>query len=224
MRNLDEYRYENQLEKQKASREEALLAGQRAVYGMSKLEKESSKSTTGCFGVFGLLITLGCLFWMTSMFTAQSRLVQAGTMTEGVVDMIATSRYFTSATYHFEIDGKKYSRMTDHYIGGIAPGGTVPVRYLPSDPEQSEIVGQENHLPSYLFAFGGIMIAGMGTAAAFVQWRKLFEPEAPLFSSDSEPEQGPEWATKPYQNTAISSQNLPPADAMPLNDLPGDRQ
>lgn len=225
MRNLDEYRYENQMRKQNALREEALLSGQRAIYGMSKFEKESAKSTMGCFTILGSLITIGFLFWFVTTTTAQMRLDHDGIETEGTIYAIATGRWNRTATYTFKANDKAYTNMVMNFIGRARPGDTVTVRYLPSDPEQSDLPDQTTRLPGYLLGLIGTVAPGVWAAGAFVRRRQLSEPEPDLFPPDAEQEQGPEWATKPYQDTAASlAQNLPPADAMPLNDLPGDRR
>ena len=233
MNHLNGFRYETQERLATEQREAALLAGQRDIMGMSKFEKESARSTTGCMGVFALLACIGCVWGLVAQTSADIRLDREGIVTEAEIDGTARGRaFFRSASVSYFVGGKPYTHSGTYYTGTERPGETVPVRYLPSDPFQARIVDRENRLPFTLMCLGGIVFFGLGTLGAVGRWQKLGIPEEPLGVSFNEPvSDGPDWATLPYQSArkSVPVADVPPTDAMPsadvsLNPLPTDSQ
>lgn len=190
-------------------------------YSATKIAEGNNGKTRGGFlTLIGAVLFLWGVWGVGGHLIQQIRFAREGATTKGMVVMTSRAKASFIAQYVYRVGGKPYKPTSYHYSGPDArSGNAVSVRYLPSDPAQSMIVGRENYVSKLLWYLLGILLGGG------VLFGTRQQPRKPVaFHYDpNETIEGPEWAAKPYRSAlqANSFQTDPvPVDETLLDTLP----
>ena len=164
-------------------------------------------------GVWASGLAIAAIGFAASEWTSKQDLIQNGIQIDGEVTSPSFGEH-GSFTYEYDVNGQTYSKEAS---GKAAVGDTVTLRYSPKNPQKSERTDQpsdDNTYVAFLFGFIGFgVVAGYQFYCLYriLQYEACYTAQA--FSSYSAP------ATTSYSNASLPD-NLPPAEAMPLNPLP----
>lgn len=124
-------------------------------------------------GVFVLVLGAGLVFFGVKEYRTSKRLVKEGTSVEAqVTDKDISRGRKGRKTYYLEVaykaggqDYEKRLKVSSSEYDAASVGSSVPVRYLPNDPQTCQI-GDKANVP-WMYLAGGVFLAlcGVGSCA-----------------------------------------------------------
>lgn len=179
---------------------------------ISSIERDAKKNTAGCIGTMTIIVAIICMIFAGNVFQKQNSLAQQGVVTTGIVSSKYQMRRSQGISYHYEANGKQFFGMKSVGSGtGLRVGQTVQIRYLPSDPTETEVVGYEDHFGGYLvLALVGVPMLLIAIAMAN-RWNTL-NKTALVIENTSDLVNAPEWATRSYRSVPPEARAVSPID------------
>lgn len=179
---------------------------------ISAIERDAKKNTAGCIGTMTIIVAIICFIFAGNVFQKQNSLAQNGVVTTGIVSSKYQMRRGAGITYHYEANGKRFRGMQSVGSGSdLQVGDTVPIRYLPNDPTETEVIGYEDYLSNY------IIIAVVGIPMLLItitmanRWNTLTKT-ALVIENTSDLVNAPEWATRSYRSVPQEARAVSPRD------------
>ncbi len=167
------------------------------VIGWNKLYRETEIKHSTFFIVLCLLIAIPTLTFSVRYFVEDFALVCFGKGIQAQVVQINEPMSYT-----FSLNEKTYTGATMGRSSGFRPGDSVTVIYLPNYPECSKIQGMSVSNGFLRLCLTAGVLAMIGAGSLYKKSRMLLLARA----ASVDPPPGP-----------VSSEQLPPADAMPLS-------
>ena len=125
--------YDQDLAHAKMRSELELIAANRSLYGMSRMEKTSARSTAWFVTIVaGLVATfaIGLGIWLLA---GRIQMASEGVDTTGTVESCYRMRRGYSVQYSYEVDDKEYTGSTTYYIR-LVEGYKIPVHICVCTP------------------------------------------------------------------------------------------